>query len=236
MGFTPEALNQALCYFSIKAGKESHTRSLPKLKAEKGLEAFVKAVYGALFDLIVQRINSSITAKSDGKKRGGSQAGKSIAATIGVLDIFGFESFKTNSFVIGGIGRELVSTYRAGASFVQPGTDAGSMKEMTTRQAHHFMADVAVPKAHGTLSVLLLDQMLRGNDDGRKAADGLRRCRRRTPGLGLLLHLPEGIAEQLLEQRLHERQLPLQILNLGPLGLFSISGACPSPFPRGLSR
>ena len=98
MGFTPEALNQALCYFSIKAGKESHTRSLPKLKAEKGLEAFVKAVYGALFDLIVQRINSSITAKSDGKKRGGSQAGKSIAATIGVLDIFGFESFKTNSF------------------------------------------------------------------------------------------------------------------------------------------
>ena len=98
MGFTPEALNQALCYFSIKAGKESHTRSLPKLKAEKGLEAFVKAVYGALFDLIVQRINSSITAKSDGKKRGGSQVDKSIAATIAVLDIFGFESFKTNSF------------------------------------------------------------------------------------------------------------------------------------------
>ena len=98
MGFTPKALNQALCYFSIKAGKESHTRSLPKLKAEKGLEAFVKAVYGALFDLIVQRINSSITAKSDGKKRGGSQVDKSIAATIAVLDIFGFESFKTNSF------------------------------------------------------------------------------------------------------------------------------------------
>ena len=98
MGFTSEALNQALCYFSIKAGKESHTRSLPKLKAEKGLEAFVKAVYGALFDHIVQRINSSITVKSDGKKRGGSQADKLIAATIGVLDIFGFESFKTNSF------------------------------------------------------------------------------------------------------------------------------------------
>lgn len=98
MGFTSEALNQALCYFSIKAGKESHTRSLPKIKAEKGLEAFVKAVYGALFDLIVQRINSSITVKSDGKRRGGSQADKLIAATIGVLDIFGFESFKTNSF------------------------------------------------------------------------------------------------------------------------------------------
>jgi len=98
MGFTTEALNQALCYFSIKAGKESHTRSLPKLKAEKGLEAFVKAVYGALFDHIVQRINSSITVKSDGKKRGGSRADNLIAATIGVLDIFGFESFKTNSF------------------------------------------------------------------------------------------------------------------------------------------
>jgi hypothetical protein len=110
------------------------------------------------------------------------------------------------------------------------------MKEMTTRQAHHFMADVTVPKAHGTLPVLLLDQILRGNDDGRKAADGLRRCRRWTSGLGLLLHLPEGIAEQLLEQCLHERQLPLQILNLGLFSISGAGGAGPSPFPRGLSR
>eukprot|EP00957_Ditylum_brightwellii_P011153 845070-Ditylum_brightwellii.AAC.1 len=43
MGFTAENLNRALCYFSIVAGKEKHTRSLPKQKAEKGTEALIKA-------------------------------------------------------------------------------------------------------------------------------------------------------------------------------------------------
>eukprot|EP00563_Minutocellus_polymorphus_P020180 CAMPEP_0197729822 /NCGR_PEP_ID=MMETSP1434-20131217/32146_1 /TAXON_ID=265543 /ORGANISM="Minutocellus polymorphus, Strain CCMP3303" /LENGTH=38 /DNA_ID= /DNA_START= /DNA_END= /DNA_ORIENTATION= len=38
---------------------------------------------------------------------------------------------------------------------------------MTARQAHHPMAHVAVPKADGALSILLLDQILRGNDNGR---------------------------------------------------------------------
>ena len=42
LGFTVEALNRALCYFSIKAGKETHTRSLPKAKAAKGLLGLIK--------------------------------------------------------------------------------------------------------------------------------------------------------------------------------------------------
>jgi myosin heavy subunit len=42
LGFTADALNRALCYFSIKAGKETHMRSLPKAKAAKGLLGFIK--------------------------------------------------------------------------------------------------------------------------------------------------------------------------------------------------
>uniref|UniRef100_A0A7S4S8Q1 Myosin motor domain-containing protein n=1 Tax=Ditylum brightwellii TaxID=49249 RepID=A0A7S4S8Q1_9STRA len=99
MGFTAENLNRALCYFSIVAGKEKHTRSLPKQKAEKGTEALIKATYGALFTYLVQRINASITLKDEKSQRGSrGSSGKTKAATIGVLDIFGFESFKVNSF------------------------------------------------------------------------------------------------------------------------------------------
>jgi len=98
MGFTSDALNRSLCYFSIMAGKEEHIRNLPKLKASKGLEALIKATYGALFETIVQRINSSIMVKEDAHKRGCGIGGSKTAARISVLDIFGFESFQKNSF------------------------------------------------------------------------------------------------------------------------------------------
>lgn len=44
--------------------------------------------------LLVQRINESIEVHGDGKNLGQS----SKVATIGVLDIFGFESLQSNSF------------------------------------------------------------------------------------------------------------------------------------------
>ena len=103
LGVTRENLNQAMCYFKIEARGQSYTRAVQKDKAEKGLEALMKATYSAMFDYIVHTINSSITMKkSVTGERGGSRAttsgGGSCIAVIGVLDIFGFESFKTNSF------------------------------------------------------------------------------------------------------------------------------------------
>lgn len=88
LGFKREDFNQALCYFTITAGRETHSRSLSKEKAEKGLEALIKATYGGLFDYLVKNVNERITFKGPGVK----------AAYIGVLDIFGFEVFKKNSF------------------------------------------------------------------------------------------------------------------------------------------
>ncbi|KAL3760172.1 hypothetical protein ACHAWU_001682 [Discostella pseudostelligera] len=102
LGVTKENLNHALCYFKIEARGQSYTRAVQKDKAEKGLEALMKATYSALFDYLVQTINSSITVQegSNGSKRAGGQRGTSRghSSFIGVLDIFGFESFKTNSF------------------------------------------------------------------------------------------------------------------------------------------
>eukprot|EP00986_Skeletonema_menzelii_P016754 scaffold15769_cov135-Skeletonema_menzelii.AAC.3 len=103
LGVTKENLNQALCYFKIEARGQSYTRAVQKDKAEKGLEALMKATYSAIFDYIVKRINASITVKKKGSRSetgGGrrSKGGDSGNAFIGVLDIFGFESFKVNSF------------------------------------------------------------------------------------------------------------------------------------------
>lgn len=101
LGVTRENLNQAICYFKIEARGQSYTRAVQKDKAEKGLEALIKATYSAMFDYIVKSINASITVKksvnslSGSVGRGTTNSGRAV---IGVLDIFGFESFKTNSF------------------------------------------------------------------------------------------------------------------------------------------
>jgi myosin-5 len=92
-GLTPEALNDALCYFSITdpRGKSIRRPNVVE-KAEKGLDALLKAAYGALFTFLVQKVNEKIAFIDTP----GTEARH--VASIGVLDIFGFESFTTNSF------------------------------------------------------------------------------------------------------------------------------------------
>mmetsp|Transcript_43732 Transcript_43732/g.64211 ORF Transcript_43732/g.64211 Transcript_43732/m.64211 type:complete len:1183 (+) Transcript_43732:63-3611(+) len=93
MGFTEEALSKALCFSEIQSGKEVFVKPLTKRNAEKGLEALMKATYGALFSYLVQRVNDCIAPKPDD-----GQYSMAKASYIGVLDIFGFEKFKKNSF------------------------------------------------------------------------------------------------------------------------------------------
>lgn len=103
-GVSPDDLNQALCHLSITAGKESQVQqNLTLDQAEKGLEALVKATYGALFTYLVTRINDSISFhEEDMFDENGipipEMEKNRPCASIGVLDIFGFESFKRNSF------------------------------------------------------------------------------------------------------------------------------------------
>lgn len=86
LGCDVEALSQSLCFKDSTFGiGETITIPLDPVKARDQCDAFAKFVYGALFDYIVFLVNNILF-------RG------RVARNIGVLDIFGFEVFKYNSF------------------------------------------------------------------------------------------------------------------------------------------
>ena len=58
-------------------------------KATAGRDALAKSLYGNLFDWLVSRTNKSLTGESGNTAK---------TNYIGILDIFGFEIFKSNSF------------------------------------------------------------------------------------------------------------------------------------------
>ncbi|XP_035838614.1 myosin-6 [Helianthus annuus] len=80
------ALQDSFCKRVIVTRDESIKKSLDPLAAALNRDALAKIVYTRLFDWIVGRINESIGQDPESK------------SLIGVLDIYGFESFKTNSF------------------------------------------------------------------------------------------------------------------------------------------
>ncbi|XP_071736170.1 myosin-6-like [Rutidosis leptorrhynchoides] len=80
------ALEDSFCTRVIVTRGESIKKCLDPTAAAISRDAFAKIVYSKLFDWLVNKINDSI----------GQDAGSKYF--IGVLDIYGFESFKTNSF------------------------------------------------------------------------------------------------------------------------------------------
>jgi ankyrin repeat protein len=90
LGITFDGLAAALTSRSILAGDEIVHKPLTIEESGKACEALIKAVYGAAFDFIVEKVNESIVDDSQEKDQ--------QAASIGVLDIFGFETFEVNSF------------------------------------------------------------------------------------------------------------------------------------------
>jgi ankyrin repeat protein len=92
LGVPYEALNNALCLCAIQARGEVFHKNMSVVQATKALEALIKATYGALFSHIVRTINDSISLNRE------AHAQIMGLPRIGVLDIFGFESFETNSF------------------------------------------------------------------------------------------------------------------------------------------
>lgn len=57
-------------------------------QAADGRDALAKALYGRLFGWIIRQINCTLNTDNSGVS----------SSTIGILDIYGFENFKTNSF------------------------------------------------------------------------------------------------------------------------------------------
>ncbi|KAK9155072.1 hypothetical protein Sjap_002552 [Stephania japonica] len=81
-----KSLEDSLCERVIVTPDGNITKPLDPDAAALSRDALAKTVYSRLFDWIVDKINSSIGQDPD------------ATSIIGVLDIYGFESFKVNSF------------------------------------------------------------------------------------------------------------------------------------------
>ncbi|XP_076890780.1 myosin-11-like [Bidens hawaiensis] len=79
-------LEDALCKRVMITPEEVIKRSLDPLSAAVSRDGLAKTIYTRLFDWLVDKINVSIGQDRNSKN------------LIGVLDIYGFESFKNNSF------------------------------------------------------------------------------------------------------------------------------------------
>ncbi|GMI76119.1 MYOSIN XI E [Hibiscus trionum] len=81
-----EALETTLCKRNVVTPEEVIKKSLDPNAATINRDGLAKTLYSHLFDWLVKKINISIGQDPDSK------------CLIGVLDIYGFESFKTSSF------------------------------------------------------------------------------------------------------------------------------------------
>ncbi|KAF2573916.1 hypothetical protein F2Q70_00001980 [Brassica cretica] len=82
-----KALEDSLCKRIMVTRDETITKTLDPEAATLSRDALAKVMYSRLFDWLVDKINSSIGQDPHSKY------------LIGVLDIYGFESFKTNSII-----------------------------------------------------------------------------------------------------------------------------------------
>ncbi|KAG4929577.1 hypothetical protein JHK85_047091 [Glycine max] len=81
-----KSLEDALIKRVMVTPEEVITRTLDPVAALGSRDALAKTIYSRLFDWLVEKINNSIGQDPNSK------------SIIGVLDIYGFESFKFNSF------------------------------------------------------------------------------------------------------------------------------------------
>lgn len=90
LGISINELRDALTTRNISARNNRSRYSVPLnvTQAIDSRDALAKALYSHLFDWLIQKINSSIQGTSDPFQQ----------RFIGILDIFGFEVFQTNSF------------------------------------------------------------------------------------------------------------------------------------------
>nr|XP_061834366.1 unconventional myosin-VIIa-like [Nerophis lumbriciformis] len=87
----PKVLQKSLTQRSFMTIRESVTKVLTSAQAVDGRDAFVKAIYGRLFIWVVDKINAAIYKPAP-------EDSSEVRQSIGLLDIFGFENFSTNSF------------------------------------------------------------------------------------------------------------------------------------------
>lgn len=88
LGCDKDQLTHALTHRTIEARLDVVTSPLSREMAIYARDALAKAVYDRLFSWLVSRINASLHFENAGRKNN----------VMGILDIYGFEIFKKNSF------------------------------------------------------------------------------------------------------------------------------------------
>ncbi|EQC25796.1 hypothetical protein SDRG_16344 [Saprolegnia diclina VS20] len=91
LGISVERLQAGLCTRTIRAGGETITVHLEPSQALGAKDVVAKALYGQLFEWVVDRINESMAYEDTSRPVDHSHS------FIGIVDIFGFEIFPTNS-------------------------------------------------------------------------------------------------------------------------------------------
>ncbi|XP_036390420.1 unconventional myosin-Va isoform X8 [Megalops cyprinoides] len=86
MGVTYQDMSHWLCHKKIKTASETYIKPIPKFQAINARDALAKHIYAKLFNWIVDNVNKAL--HSSIKQH----------SFIGVLDIYGFETFEINSF------------------------------------------------------------------------------------------------------------------------------------------
>lgn len=90
-------LIKALTVQSILAAKETVRRNLSSKQALDQRDALIKTIYNLLFEYIIEFINETLGASlSENECKANSNTHNYRA--IGILDIFGFENLRENSF------------------------------------------------------------------------------------------------------------------------------------------
>ncbi len=94
MGVEETSIQKALTYRTIYAAKESYSVPLRVSGAKDCCDAFAKAIYQHAFDRLVRGINTATCAEENYPD----SSAVNQWGFIGLLDIFGFESFEVNRF------------------------------------------------------------------------------------------------------------------------------------------
>ena len=85
MGVDYSIIEKALTYRTVHAAKECYNVPLRVKAAKDGTDALAKEIYDRVFHWLVMNINAATS-------------GESMSKQIGLLDIFGFETFEINMF------------------------------------------------------------------------------------------------------------------------------------------
>ncbi|XP_044854974.1 unconventional myosin-Va-like isoform X2 [Mauremys mutica] len=86
LGVEKSQVSRWLCYRKLVTASETYVKPMSRQQALNSRDALAKHIYGQLFKWIVGRINKALRASCRQQ------------ASIGILDIYGFETFTVNSF------------------------------------------------------------------------------------------------------------------------------------------